>query len=179
MQCAPAEASGVEIIPADLPALFKHNPNPGESLMRKVMAAVQEFERDVVVARLSHGLQERRKQMQKQMASKSSSSSGNSGGCRVRTTQSGEVKVNGRMSVIEHVAKHGCKGKVLKALRSIRERTLSKKVSWRLAGGMLRSCAFTLAAVERPFLKQAVCQWQPAMWGCVAAGLLRPRSTRF
>ena len=130
----------MEIIPADLPGLFKHNPNPGESLMRKVMAAVQEFERNVVVARLAHGLQERRTQMQQQMACKSSSTSGGSGvsgGGRVRTTQSGDAKVNGRLSVIEHIAKHGSKGKVLKALRAIRKRTLSKKVSWRLADRFL------------------------------------------
>ena len=168
-QVGPAEVSGVEIIPADLPGLFKHNPNPGESLMRKVMAAVQEFERDVVVARLAHGLQERRAQMRKQLVSSTSSGSGGpggsgvSGGGRVRTTQGGDAKVNGRLSVIEHIAKHGSKGKVLKALRAIRVRTLSKKVSWRLAERFLnvqhvaRSYAFALAAAKCPPLKYVAC----------------------
>jgi DNA invertase Pin-like site-specific DNA recombinase len=74
--------NGVEIIAADLPQLFKHNPNPGETLMRRVMLAVQEFERDMIVLRLSHGL-----------ARKKPSST--------RRTQAGTVKVNGALSLLE------------------------------------------------------------------------------
>jgi len=77
-----SKTNGVEIVAADLPQLFKHNPNPGETLLRRVMLAVQEFERDMIVMRLSHGLS------RKKATSK-------------RLTQAGTVKVNGTLSILE------------------------------------------------------------------------------
>lgn len=77
-----ATAKGVTIIPADFPGLFKADASPMESFMRKVILAMHEMERDVVVARLQAGL------MAKQKVSK-------------RKTQGGNVKVNGRFSLIE------------------------------------------------------------------------------
>lgn len=116
----PLQASGVEIIAADLPALFKHDPNPGESLMRKVMAAVQEFERDMVVLRLHHGLQQQRKMAQDAIKS---------GRAGVRRTQHGSVKVNGSLTILERIRPSA---RALQALRQVRQKTVAKKISWRL-----------------------------------------------
>lgn len=48
-----SKQNGVQIIPADLPFLFKHDASPGETFMRWVMLSVQEFDRDMVVHRLT------------------------------------------------------------------------------------------------------------------------------
>lgn len=109
----------MEIIAADIPGLFKHFPNPGESFMRKVMVAVQEFERDVVVTGLLHGLESRRKDMEARVRSN---------GPGARTTQTGKAKVNGRCSVLEHIKPSG---RVLRSLQFIRKKTLATEMSWR------------------------------------------------
>lgn len=125
----PEQDSGVEIIPADLPALFKHMPNPGESLMRKVMVAVQEFERDMVVARLCHGLQTRLDDMKKRVESRCAGA---------RVNQQGEAKVNGSLSVLERVQPPAA---VMRALRSIRKKVMANSMSWRPATiGKCQTC---------------------------------------
>ena len=80
-----SKQNGVQIIPADLPFLFKHDASPGETFMRRVMLSVQEFERDMVVHRLTHGL----------LAKKATSN---------RINQSGQIKVNGAHSILERKA---------------------------------------------------------------------------
>eukprot|EP00438_Fugacium_kawagutii_P007703 Skav231388 [mRNA] locus=scaffold6335:4778:7274:- [translate_table: standard] len=77
-----ATAKGGTIIPTGCPGLFTADASPMESFMRKVILAMHEMERDVVVSRLQAGL------MAKQKVSR-------------RKTQSGNVKVNGRFSLIE------------------------------------------------------------------------------
>ena len=65
-----------------MPTLYKLDATPAESFMRRVMAAVSEFERDTIVARLQAGLQAKR------VTTK-------------RTTQTGEPKVQGRKTLLE------------------------------------------------------------------------------
>ena len=116
-----SKESGVQIIPADLPDLFKHAPNPGESLMRKVMTAVQEFERDVVVARLMHGQQQRLASMEAAMKSGRQD-------VDLRLTQTGKPKVNGTLSVLERI---NPSKRQLAALQSARIKVDNKAMSWR------------------------------------------------
>ena len=95
-------ASGVEIIPADLPALLKHQPSPGEALMRKVMFAVTEFQRDVAVTNMANGLLEKKKRLLAE------------GG--YPQTQSGTVKVVGTKTVLQRVPPDGTQRRKLKSL---------------------------------------------------------------
>lgn len=81
-----SKAGGISIVAADLPELFKHHPSPGEALIRKVMFAVFEFERDLVVARLSDGLAQKRSRTERGPKT---------------IGQSGRVKVNGRLSRLQ------------------------------------------------------------------------------
>ena len=76
-----SKENGVQIIPADLPYLFRHDASPGETVMRRVMLSVQEFERDMVVHRLTHGL------ITKKATSR-------------RINQVGKIKVNGAHSIL-------------------------------------------------------------------------------
>lgn len=104
-----SKANGVEIIAADLPQLFKHDPNPGETLLRRVMLAVQEFERDMIVMRLAHGLSRKR-----------ATSS--------RRTQAGTVKVNGSLSILE---KTKPTKRQVAALRMHAKKHMEQEFGWR------------------------------------------------
>ena len=53
-----AKDNNVQIISADMPGLYNHNASPGESFVRRAMAAATEFERDLIVYRLQQGIQE-------------------------------------------------------------------------------------------------------------------------
>ena len=77
-----AKQNGVNIITSDLPDLFNVNGNPATNFMRRVMAAVTEFDRDVLVLRLQAGLAEARKKT-------------------TRRTQDGQPKVQGRQSLLQ------------------------------------------------------------------------------
>ena len=79
-----AKKHGTRIIVADAgPELFNHNASPAQNFQRRVLAAVTEFERDVIVDRLASGLQRKREMLQK-------------------ATGKTKVKVNGRKSYFEH-----------------------------------------------------------------------------
>ena len=77
-----AKENGVKIITSDLPDLFNVDGNPATNFMRRVMAAVTEFDRDVLVLRLQAGLAEARKKT-------------------TRRTQDGKPKVQGRQSLLQ------------------------------------------------------------------------------
>ena len=51
-----AERTGTDIVVADNPSIFKRGATPEESLLRRMMCAKQEYERDSVVHRLALGL---------------------------------------------------------------------------------------------------------------------------
>jgi DNA invertase Pin-like site-specific DNA recombinase len=122
-----AKQAGIHITCSDLPDLLKHNPNAAESLMRKVVFAVQEFDRDVLCARLEHGIAQKMKdEMEK---------------ANPRRSQQGHVKVNGRKSYLEltntrdaalqrRIAKH-CQDYVRKRVSS---RALAKILSVLMRG---------------------------------------------
>lgn len=48
-----AKNHNVNIVPADIPKLFKHDCTPVEAFMRRIMCAVYEFDRDTIVHRLA------------------------------------------------------------------------------------------------------------------------------
>jgi DNA invertase Pin-like site-specific DNA recombinase len=60
--------AGVQLEAADLPGLLKHNPTPAEGFMRRVMFAMYEFERDLIVARLANGLKQKLEKAQEDAA---------------------------------------------------------------------------------------------------------------
>ena len=65
-----------------MPTLYKLDASPAENFMRRVMAAVCEFERDTFVARPQTGLEAKRRTTK-------------------RKTQTGAPKVQGRRSLLE------------------------------------------------------------------------------
>ena len=77
-----AQRNRVNVIVQDMPTLYKLDASPAENFMRRVMAAVAEFERDTIVARLQAGLEAKRATTK-------------------RKTQSGAPKVQGRRSLLE------------------------------------------------------------------------------
>lgn len=77
-----AAKKGVKIICGDHPTLFKSPASPIESFIRKVMFAMNEMERDLLVQRLQSGLDAKRQFSD-------------------RVGQEGKVKVNGRLSLLE------------------------------------------------------------------------------
>lgn len=79
-----AKENGVQIVAADIPALFKANANPGETLMRRVTFAVQAFERDMIVQRLHAGLMEKKAESSE-------------------VTQKGRIKYNSRKSTLQTI----------------------------------------------------------------------------
>lgn len=87
-----SKESGVEIVASDLPTLFKHYPTPGEALIRKVMFAVFEFERDLVVARMADGLAQKKARLTPSPST---------------ITQQGSLKVNGRKSRLQMASPSG------------------------------------------------------------------------
>lgn len=76
-----SKTAGVQIISADMPHLFCHQPSPAETFMRRVLLAVWEFDRDMILFRMAKGLDEKRKTSKE-------------------ITQYGEVKVNGSKSIL-------------------------------------------------------------------------------
>jgi len=77
-----AKKNNVNILVNDMPTLYKLDATPAESFIRQVMAAVSEFERDTIVARLQAGLEGKR-------------------AITKRKTQTGEPKVQGRKTLLE------------------------------------------------------------------------------
>ena len=71
-----AKRHNIQIIPEDLPSLMNLQPNPGEAFVRRIMFAVYELERDLIVERLRSGL------LKKKALSR-------------KRTQSGNIKYNG------------------------------------------------------------------------------------
>lgn len=79
-----AKKNGCHIVVADAGAdVFKHDATPAQNFLRRVLAAVTEFERDMIVHRLTSGLQRKKALLQAK-------------------TGKQEVKVNGRKSYFEH-----------------------------------------------------------------------------
>jgi len=80
-----AKRSGTTIVVADAgPDVFSPEASPAQNFQRRVLAAVTEFERDVIVHRLSSGLKAKAAHMK-------------------HITGKTKVKVNGRKSHLEHV----------------------------------------------------------------------------
>lgn len=113
-----AKENGVQIVAADIPTLFKANTNPGETLMRRAMFAVQEFERDMIIQRLCAGLMEKKAQSKE-------------------VTQKGRVKYNGRKSILQKM-KLG-KAQQQRALCLVSQRAAGE-FGWRILATRLTAC---------------------------------------
>ena len=79
-----SKENNVQIVSIDMPELFGHQPSAGTAFLRRVMLAAQEFERDIIVERLQHGLKKAKAHSK-------------------RRTQSGSIKVQGSRSTLEQV----------------------------------------------------------------------------
>ena len=110
-----ANQHGVKLIPSDFPSLFTDS--PVDSLVRRVMFAVTEFERDMIHKRLMAGLVEKlRKEESKPKSQRN-------------VTQQGDTKVNGRKSNLEKINPSNA---VLKQLRVWVKARASGKFGWRV-----------------------------------------------
>lgn len=88
--------NNVKIVSKDYPALFAHNQTPTENFVRKMVCALQELDRDTVVWRLQQGQEHKRQ-------------------TTAEKTQSGQPKVNGCKSYVEHLApSRAVKNKIIK-----------------------------------------------------------------
>jgi DNA invertase Pin-like site-specific DNA recombinase len=79
-----SKRTGKEIIPADMPNLFKHDENPAEKFARRTMCAAIELEKDLAVERMRNGLEK------KKLSTK-------------EVTQVGAKKANGRKTLLDKV----------------------------------------------------------------------------
>ena len=101
-----AKERGIEILPADMPSLYKHDANPTEKFLRRVIFAYTELEKDMIVTRLQSALEAKRKRLQRSVRSqKSKVSNGSKGfdGEEPPRTQEGKVKVNGRKTLLNQM----------------------------------------------------------------------------
>jgi DNA invertase Pin-like site-specific DNA recombinase len=73
---------GVQIVPADLPDLYKHEATPVEKFVRRIVFATTELERDLIVQRLQDGIKRKMQTTRKR-------------------TQTGAPKVSGCASLLE------------------------------------------------------------------------------
>lgn len=111
-----SKKSGVQIVSADMPGLFGHQPSPAETFMRRVLLAVWEFDRDTILYRMAKGLDDKRK------TSKD-------------VTQYGKVKVNGSKSILAKLSLTQSMLKAVKKAVALHEdgtfglRTLAAKLS--------------------------------------------------
>ncbi len=87
----------VQIVPADLPDLFKHEQSPIERYVRRIICATTEFERDLTVQRLRDGIARKMAETRD-------------------TTQTGAPKVSGAKTLLDIVRPSK---KVLQKLRAI------------------------------------------------------------
>jgi len=55
-----AKQDKVKIIPADLPDLMKPDATPAENIVRRIVFASTELERDMLVARLQDGIRQKK-----------------------------------------------------------------------------------------------------------------------
>ena len=128
-----AKQSGTKVVVADLPNAFETRASPAVNFQRRVMAAVQEFERDVIVQRLQEGLRAKAGELRKQGLPE---------------------KVNGRKSALEMSMPGKRKTARLKNLCRQRAkgvfgwRTLAEKVSIVLGKGapLKKGAAMTMSA---------------------------------
>ena len=95
---------GVEIVPADLPGLLKHDATPVEQHLRRIVFATTELERDLTVTRLQDGL--RRKMLTTSLK-----------------TQSGAPKVNGTRSLLDIMKPKPCVVRKLRQLAAKHKKT--------------------------------------------------------
>ena len=91
-----SKSLGVKIVPADIPSLYEHSPNPAQKFLRRVMMAYTELEKDLTVQRLQAGLALKRQAVTKARKTKQTKI----GNKIVFRNQRGHAKANGRMSIL-------------------------------------------------------------------------------
>ena len=80
-----AKNSKTKIVVADMPGVFNPKASATENFLRRVQAAVQEYERDQIVHRLQEGIQARRAALQR------------------ANPKNKHIKCNGRKSLLEKI----------------------------------------------------------------------------
>ena len=98
-----SKSLGVKIVPADIPSLYEHSPNPAQKFLRRVMMAYTELEKDLTVQRLQAGLALKRQAVTKALKTKQTKI----GNKIVFRNQRGHAKANGRMSILQHMKLEG------------------------------------------------------------------------
>ena len=82
------KSKGKRIVPKDMPDIFHPNPHPQQAYARRSVLNAQEYERDSIYYRTSNALHAKyQEELQK--------------GDRMRVTQEGECKINGRKTLLE------------------------------------------------------------------------------
>jgi len=121
-----AVKNGVDIIPADMPNLYAKNPTPVGTFVRRVVIAMQELEKDLIVGRLKDGrakAMSQRQQCVKRQRGKTL--------CRQKgqLTQGGKAKVVGAKTTLQKYGRVSA-AKVQKMKKASRERAVGK-FGWR------------------------------------------------
>lgn len=101
---------GVTIVPADVPSLYEHDPNPAQKFLRRVIMAYTELEKDLTVQRLQAGLAARKRVVQQAIKNGESKV----GTKQVFRAQAGSPKVNGRISILQRLKSSGKYTRALK-----------------------------------------------------------------
>ena len=100
-----SKKNNVQIVAVDMPELFQHEPTAGIAFLRRVMLATQEFERDIIVERLQHGLARAKAKSQAR-------------------TQNGAIKVQGSKTTLEQMKPSK---DIIKEIRSIANKDWSQR----------------------------------------------------
>lgn len=123
------------IIPRDMPGIFDHNPHPNQAYPRRAVLNAQEFEKDSIYHRTSKALCAKKEEMLER-------------GDKMRKTQDGDAKVNGRLSVLEMTKPSAS---LRKKLVTQCQRRSKGKFGWRTLASKLS----TLLDLEKPISHEA------------------------
>ncbi|CAK0829853.1 unnamed protein product [Prorocentrum cordatum] len=148
-----AKKRGIEIIATDMPALYKHQPNPAEKFVRRIVFAHVELEKDMTVHRLWEGLAVARAEKEANYR-RVKRTHGAAAAKRLLSSSSGRVKVNGRKSLLQKMSFD--RGGIAK-LKALRRRFDNGQIT-------VRGCASELLKVL-PWSKAAGGAPRPASLG--------------
>lgn len=107
-----SKKTGNQIVPADMPDLFSLEPKPETSMMRKIIMALVEYDRDNIIYRTTAGLKAKME-------------------TSTKVTQHGSVKVNGTKSILDSLPDGSQKKTFLKKVKMPIQRYLDKNIGLR------------------------------------------------
>jgi len=95
-----AKKHNIQIVPADIPDLCALDPNPVQTFIRRVMFAMTELEKNLIVQRLSDGRQRKKEQIQELVANAQAKNQQLKIG---QLTQDGKAKSCGSKSILHQI----------------------------------------------------------------------------